>query len=590
MIPPKDFVRLESWIGEVKVWRSGLGLDGVKVLYFLYEGNGYVRFVDLGLPNAVEAPWSQPCFAPVASFVDPGPYELHTGSSYAAFGFQWAPGDIVRLLPPGPESAVVQLHDRPMEQWKCAEGFAGLGAWTVAAQQLGMKISSAVEIDAAVAHVFQVNHPQVQVITADIGDPTHWAMCPTDVWFLSPPCPAFSKMGTGGGLASAQATGWLSLATMVRVTRPCALIVECVEGITTHLPSVKELLRLCGYVLKFQKVVDLSAFSPGRRTRWFGIFLRKDIKTSAPPFSPVLPTNTDNLCSFQAVQPSSWSWSDLMIPEEAWDMLKDPAFVRGATTSEQALKKHVVTKEQILPTVQHRYGFNFDLPFLKERGLHSPILFLGDESAHDLRSSRDLYRFFGPWEVARVHLLPKDLILPASTREAWQLLGNGISTAQCLAPLVALESMFRPGVGQDRFDIALEGILSKTISFPRFQPEVIGRWQTLQPMPLQDIPLADSQEDAVSAPEPLPGSAVPCSLSPLTSWGDQPHIPMSSMKLTPVSSGLEIRSDDSARCFGILPSSPSMHLTEPKPFVLRGLRLFRALYEVPCTLRELHPP
>ena len=34
MIPPKDFVRLESWIGEVKVWRSGLGLDGVKVLYY----------------------------------------------------------------------------------------------------------------------------------------------------------------------------------------------------------------------------------------------------------------------------------------------------------------------------------------------------------------------------------------------------------------------------------------------------------------------------------------------------------------------------------------------------------------------------
>ena len=495
LIPPKDFAKLSSWIRGVKVWRNGLGLEGVRVLYFVCEGNGYIRFVDLGLPNAVEAPWSKPCFAPAASFVDTGPYELRTGSSYAAFGFQWAPGDIIRLLPPGPESAVVQLHDRPMEQWTCAEGFAGLGAWTFAAQQLGMKIVSAVEIDSAVAHVFQVNHPQVQVTTADIGDPTHWAMNPTDVWFLSPPCPAFSKMGTGGGLASAQAAGWLSLATMVRVTRPCALIAECVEGITTHLPSVKELLRLCGYVLKFQKIVDLSAFSPGRRTRWFGIFLRKDIKASAPPFSPVLPMNTDSLCSFQAVQPSFWPWSDLVIPEEAWDMLKDPVFVCGATTSEQALKKHVVTKEQILPTVQRRYGFNFDLPFLKERGLHSPILFLGDESAQGLLSSRHLYRFFGPWEVARVHLLPKGLVLPASTREAWQLLGNGISPAQCLVPLVALESMFRPGIGQDRFDSALEDILSRTISFPRFQPEVIGSWQTLQPMPLQDIPLTDSHAE-----------------------------------------------------------------------------------------------
>ena len=218
MLPLIDSGRLSSWVKDVRVWRKGLGMDGVKVLYFIYEGDGYARFIDLGLPNAVEAPWSQSSFATVPCFINVGSYTLRTGSSYAALGFQWAPGDIVKLLPPGPNSAVVELSDKPVEHWTCAEGFAGVGAWTMAADRLGMNTTLAVEIDPAVARVFQINHSHVQTITANIGDPTHWGMDSPDVWFLSPPCPAFSRMGSGGGLASKQAAGWLDLAKMVRVT------------------------------------------------------------------------------------------------------------------------------------------------------------------------------------------------------------------------------------------------------------------------------------------------------------------------------------------------------------------------------------
>ena len=123
-------------------------------------------------------------------------------------------------------------------------------------------------------------------------------------------------------------------------------------------------------------------------------------------------------------------------------------------------------------------------------------------------------RMFSPWEIARLHIMPHDLILPEDLLMSWQVLGNGVPPAQCTIGLGLALSL----LGKATFKSVCETIdsfIHDAVTFQGSRPVFRKGWQRLETWPV-----------------PVLGPTAP-----------QPET------LTEVPSSPEGASDDSARCF-----------------------------------------
>ena len=496
---------IREWLSKERAWKPGLDPNGCTTLAFTPLPENRSQLVTLGLPNNPEEVQVPAVFTDCQLRLDKGPWELLIGRVYVVRG-QVVRGGMLILPPQSPNAVVAQVVNGMEDAATWAELFAGLGSWSWAAQRMGLDVSIAVELDKVVSETFCHNHPTIPCFQGEVAN-FEWIPDisePLQGVAASPPCPAFSSLQQAPGFKAASAAPWTQLMTIIRTLQVPMVLIENVAGVQKRLPEVMEAFRLCGYRLMATQLVDLADLTATKRERWFGLFVRQHVQARSPMASAVFKRHAHNLTSFEAILPPDWPKDHLDIPPEGLEALRNPDYVKYAKNAGQAWIKHLVHEYQQVPTITHQYGNAWNLPehTLLKGGLHCPIFCP--------RNTPQLVRMFSPWEIARLHALPHTLVLPEDLLTCWQILGNGVSPAQCTVGFGLVLSL----LGKATFKSVcktVEGIIQDTVTFQGRRPVFQGGWQRLEMW----------QESTPKVPNTLPE----------------------------ISSSPDWASDDSARCF-----------------------------------------
>ena len=163
-----------------------------------------------------------------------------------------------------------------------AEVYAGLGSWSFAAESLGLRITTAVEMDPVAAEAYTLNHPKT---------PLHCGPVISTAWIPkqgleglcgSPPCLAFSRMTGAPGLAYGAASSWKGLA-------------------------------MAGYVLR--RTIELANWGPMKRDRLLMIFARRDIFIPAEHEIWIPKGEACSMLGFEAIWPEGFEEPETHISE-----------------------------------------------------------------------------------------------------------------------------------------------------------------------------------------------------------------------------------------------------------------------------------
>eukprot|EP00438_Fugacium_kawagutii_P004368 Skav214812 [mRNA] locus=scaffold1934:69605:74282:+ [translate_table: standard] len=358
-----------------------------------------------------------------------------------------------------------------------AEGFAGLGGWSVGSALCGKKVRLLVEIDPAVALTCSRNHdmlcfdintvltlmqsgnlPDEFVLIASMTDPNTFAIASwlgVDTWCCSPPCPPWSKAARQLGLSDDQGAVFASMLYLFGLAKVRAIVLENVPGISDHphFPVLRTIMDECKLRLVLNSVDRPTPLIPVIRNRWLALLVRADIETdhslvvrarnaSIPATIPKV-GKTCSMDSADCLQKELQQWeSDQCIPSpDALEMLSNPLLLPlnqrvgqyKLLDSNQVLLLRTRTKSQMMPNVMAQHGSQHLLPepFLAEKGLHAWLL---DDS--------QVLRYVTPLEVAVAMGHPHTITLPMDFRDAWRLVGNTLaiphSMLQCYRASVVL--------------------------------------------------------------------------------------------------------------------------------------------------------
>ena len=469
MVPWPDV--LSEWLKSETSWRPGLNVQDCSLIAFLLTGTNTARLVCMGLPNSPGETQTAPYPTDTIVPLNQREWRLETEVVYTARGFTYD-GQILDLRDPSPTCLVAPVLNDPASDAGWAELFAGIGSWSWAAKTLGIQMWASVESNPLVASAFNLNHE----LKCQAIEVINWTWAQGKAFgglATSPPCPVFSTLRGSPGFKSKAADPWKQLFSAVRSLQTPFVLIENVSGILAHLDIVKDVMRACGYRLASSRVCDLADFAPAKRSRWIGLFMRQHMTLSCPlaDFYPRFGPKFIGLC--HAVQPKEWPTEDLQIPEDVREILSNPIYMKGTKTPEQTWQKRLVKEYQTAPTFTHQYGNAWNLPHhtLLAGGLHCPILSpCGPDSTP---------RMFSPWEIARMHLLPANLVLPDDVLSAWQLLGNGVSPVQCILGFGMFMSSLGKATAEDLLR-AIQSTMNDAVTFEGRTPVSRAGWQSLQ--------------------------------------------------------------------------------------------------------------
>ena len=493
---------IQNWLGREQEWRPGLDPKVCDILAFTTLPGGLAQLVSLGLPNKPEETQTQPVFSEHYLGLICGPRRVLTGHVYVTRGFRIVESNLI-LPHDSPHAVVARVANGITDATLWAELFAGIGSWSWAASRMGVKVGIAVECNDDVSDTFRLNHPEVPCFTGEVQNYGWVAQLsePLQGIAASPPCPAFSSLQQSPGLAAPSASSWTQLMSVVRTLQVPMLLIENVKGILKRLPEVVEALRLCGYRLIATQLTDLADFSATQRSRWFGLLVRMHVNDRTPLATSEFKRHAHNLTSFQAVLPQDWPKDHLQIPSEGFLALRNPDYVKYATNEGQAWLKHLVHEFQQAPTFTHQYGNSWNLPrhTLMQGGLHCPVFCP--------RDSPQLARMFSPWEIARLHIMPHDLILPEDLLMCWQVLGNGVSPAQCTIGLGLALSLLGKATFKSVCEI-IDSFIHDAVTFPGNRPVFREGWQRLETRPVPALgPVALQPETPTEVPSSPEGAS-----------------------------------------------------------------------------------
>lgn len=129
-----------------------------------------------------------------------------------------------------------------LQQLSAVDLFAGCGGLTYGLQIAGFLVKGAVEIDSVAAATYQINHPNVAMLTQDIRkvEPNHWMtqiglrQGELDLLAGCPPCQGFSVLRTRNGarrVRDKQNRLILELLRFIPVFLPRTIMLENVPGL-----------------------------------------------------------------------------------------------------------------------------------------------------------------------------------------------------------------------------------------------------------------------------------------------------------------------------------------------------------------------
>ena len=365
------------------------------------------------------------------------------------------------------QSFWVPLRQKPQTRVRMLEMFAGgFGGWhratqfrqgfsplqfqTVALEQdLNVAATYAIShstcllksIEGARARVFADSKHNWIVVT-DVNDPSwHRAVgeFAPDVIAISSPCQPWSGASTSPGLIRSDGRLLLSSILTCRWFRPKCIMLEQVSAFATHQHKiwiVKALLHI-GYVIAWQKVVELADQSPTKRARWLAVATRV--------YAECTPQPTPNWFVLEHCTPKSvgavinWCESERLLlepSEEIKAIAKDPRFFKGPKpfkgfdVGEQILRHRTFQTDQKIPTFMALYGSQHGLnkEFLEKHGYFGHFLSDPCNEGHP--------RFWHPAEVALIHGITSPILIQEVLPFSWLIIGNAIAEQHALFVLI----------------------------------------------------------------------------------------------------------------------------------------------------------
>ena len=260
-----------------------------------------------------------------------------------------------------------------------------------------------------------------------------------DVVAISAPCQPWSGAATSPGLF--RSDGRLLLASILtcRWFRPKCIMLEQVSAFATHTHKtwiIRALLHI-GYVISWQKVIELADQSPTKRARWLAVATR--VYATCTP-QPVPSWFTLEHCTPKSVG-AVINWSDLerqlLEPsDEIRSIASDPKFFKGAkffkgfNVREHVLNQRVYHTDQKIPTFMALYGSQHGLnkEFLEKHGYFGH--FISDPC------SAGKIRFWHPAEVALIHGITSPILIQEVLPFSWLIIGNAIAEQHALFVLI----------------------------------------------------------------------------------------------------------------------------------------------------------
>ncbi len=187
---------------------------------------------------------------------------------------------------------------------KCADFFSGIGGFHIAAQNLGLEVVFACDIDDEARKAYQANfglQPQGDIIPLTAEDvPDH------DLLFAGFPCQPFSIIGRQKGFEDPRGTLFFEVLRFIRTKRPSGVVLENVKQLATAqkgkvLWRILEDLHDLGYTVDHKVLNALDFGLPQKRERTiivatqmpFWKFPWPEERVPARPLSEILEPDPD---------------------------------------------------------------------------------------------------------------------------------------------------------------------------------------------------------------------------------------------------------------------------------------------------------
>eukprot|EP00438_Fugacium_kawagutii_P035322 Skav206912 [mRNA] locus=scaffold808:371929:376347:+ [translate_table: standard] len=286
-----------------------------------------------------------------------------------------------------------------------------------------------------------VTHAEDHVIHGDVWDKT-WLPSITywnpDVAAVSSPCQPWSSASTGPGLDSRDGLLLAESIGLMKLIRPRILLLEQVGGFASH--SHKKLLmrqlRWAGFIVKWERSIDLQAVAPVKRIRWLALAIRAhDESICFDRFQIWVPKDDLTPQGHQAViQGEAAKDSRLQLSQQVLNMAKDvqllPPAKRKRLTPDQVLLSRCTSPTEIVSCFMASYGSQHEIrrALLEEKGLY--VHFFHDPA------SQDPPRMWHPVEALCLHSIYGSQYLPHDWADTWKIIGNHIAVPHALVLIV----------------------------------------------------------------------------------------------------------------------------------------------------------
>eukprot|EP00438_Fugacium_kawagutii_P034418 Skav211609 [mRNA] locus=scaffold3083:69668:74185:- [translate_table: standard] len=357
-----------------------------------------------------------------------------------------------------------------------AELFGGIGGWTHASVHATAKPIAVVEINKAACDAYAATHgadvmepqqfldyamdcrePKTVVVYGSINDPRVWSglsILNVSVLLISPPCQPWSTMGKQGGLAVADGELFATALEYGGLAKVHAIAAENVPGLTRHpdFPTLTARAAMKGMVCIFGELMSCQRALPLARSRWLGSFVHASITVDssiiqatrdviAGPDRSMSQLPGPSLLEADAIHVHATDDEKhaMQIPKEALEMMRRSDMIPkwlaeriNWTLTDPIMSARTILGSHKMSGVVARYGEQHTLPVehLVEKGLRT-VAYGDDEGL----------RLFSPWEMLAALGFPPHTKIAASSREAYQQVGNAISPYHAWMQIVRTHHM-----------------------------------------------------------------------------------------------------------------------------------------------------
>ena len=386
-----------------------------------------------------------------------------------------------------PPFHVLELYAGGIGGWSAAWTFlqdhAHIGHETIAVEQdLSACIAFAMNHNAAVMNGLGKLHcddltmlPKPVILQAHIEQSGWWsavAKWGVDIMSISASCKPWSGAAAQPGLFAFEGESFAVATQLTKIFRPALVFLEQVYGFNQHphKPIIVALLKMAGYIIRWEKIVDAADQSAVHRFRWLAIAVRfHDMTIVRKPFVPwkkiqCTPTSIDAIVQWDPAQLNS-----LKISEEAFQKACQWQFLPPAKrcfARQFSEAKVIATRcNQGNETVD-----TFMALYTSQHGLSDQVLRTKGYMAHfvqvptpeeKIEGKAGTPRWWHPFEACMLHICYKRCFIVNDRAQAWIHVGNQISVPHAL--LVIVNGLNLVLSGPAELDLhALFGLLHKS--------------------------------------------------------------------------------------------------------------------------------